>query len=190
MFELPIQEAVEARVNGLSCSSCPTHARVDLVSYVIRSVSLILLLQPIYASLSDIVVYSPRGLTRSAVITAERFKQAVELKYMERRARCPDPESLVPYNVFVLDASASELAEKLPHLVVRTEDTLASGAHTDGTDAHTSGEPDEMSRLLRANTIDFAQREKEEMRDLTQASEIVSQAVRVGSRSSIECCAK
>ncbi|KAJ2995721.1 hypothetical protein NUW54_g7336 [Trametes sanguinea] len=66
------------------------------------------------------------------------------------------------------------MTEKLPHLVVRTEDAYPSGAHTDGTDAHTHGEGDDANRLLRANTIDFAQREKDEMRDLTQASEIVS----------------
>ncbi|KAI0671359.1 hypothetical protein C8Q78DRAFT_766308 [Trametes maxima] len=131
---------------------------------------------PIYATISDIVVYSPRGLTRSAIAVAERFKQAVELKLEERRARCPRPDALVLYNVFVLDASASEMAERLPHLVVRTEDAFLSGAHTDGTDAHTHGEGDDALRLLRANTIDFAQREKDEMRDLTQASEIVSMA--------------
>ncbi|KAI0649513.1 hypothetical protein C8Q79DRAFT_903881 [Trametes meyenii] len=132
--------------------------------------------RPIYATISDIVVYSPRGLTRSALAVADRFKQAVELKLEERRARCPHPDALVQYNVFVLDASASEIAEKLPHLVVRTEDAFLSGAHTDGTDAHTHGEGDDALRLLRANTIDFAQREKDEMRDLTQASEIVSMA--------------
>ncbi|KAI0366162.1 hypothetical protein BV20DRAFT_952868 [Pilatotrama ljubarskyi] len=130
--------------------------------------------QPIYATISDIVVYSPRGATRSAIAVAEKFKQAIELKLEERRARAPRPEALVVYNVFVLDASASEMAEKLPHLVVRTEDASCSGAHTDGTDAHTHGEGDDANRLLRANTIDFAQREKDEMRDLTQASEIVS----------------
>ncbi|KAI0749280.1 hypothetical protein C8Q80DRAFT_1269183 [Daedaleopsis nitida] len=130
---------------------------------------------PIYATLSDIVVYSPRGFTRSAISLAEKFKQAIEIKYQERRAHCPHPDALVEYNVFVLDASASELAEVVPHLVVRTEDLFASGAHTDGTDAHTHGEPlDDVSRLVRANTIDFAQREKDEMRDLTQSSEIVS----------------
>ncbi|KAI9061173.1 hypothetical protein FKP32DRAFT_1631829, partial [Trametes sanguinea] len=130
--------------------------------------------RPIYATISDIVVYSPRGVTKSAVAVAEKFKQAIELKLEERRARCPNPDALVFYNVFVLDASASEMTEKLPHLVVRTEDAYPSGAHTDGTDAHTHGEGDDANRLLRANTIDFAQREKDEMRDLTQASEIVS----------------
>ncbi|KAI0760995.1 hypothetical protein BD413DRAFT_648260 [Trametes elegans] len=132
------------------------------------------LLQPIYATISDIVVYSPRGITRSATAVADKFKQAVELKYEERRSRAPNPDALVLYNVFVLDASASEMATTLPHLVARTEDIAFSGAHTDGTDAHTNGESDDTSRLLRANTIDFAQREKDEMRDLTQASEIVS----------------
>ncbi|KAH9921198.1 uncharacterized protein BXZ73DRAFT_104487 [Epithele typhae] len=128
---------------------------------------------PIYATLSDIVVYSPHGRARSAVMVAEKFKQAVEVKHQERRARCPDPDALVEYNVFVLDASPSELAERLPHLVVRTEDIFASGPYTDGTDAHAHCD-DDMARFLRANTIDFAQREKDEMRDLTQSSEISS----------------
>ncbi|KAI0323998.1 hypothetical protein GY45DRAFT_1263691 [Cubamyces sp. BRFM 1775] len=154
----PVWEGLSPRRNVLSHSNC----------------LLIVLSQPIYATISDIVVYSPRGITRSAIAAAEKFKQAVELKLQERRARAPNPDALVVYNVFVLDASASEMAEKLPHLVVRTEDAYPSGAHTDGTDAHTHGEGDDVNRLLRANTIDFAQREKDEMRDLTQASEIVS----------------
>lgn len=141
---------------------------------LVQTCLLIRLRQPIYATISDIVVYSPRGLTRAAIAVAERLKQAAELKYEERRTRCPSPDALVLYNVFVLDASASEMAEKLPHLVVRTEDARSSGAHTDGTDAHTHGEGDDVARLLRANTIEFAQREKDEMRDLTQASEITS----------------
>lgn len=125
--------------------------------------------------MSDIVVYSPRGFTRGAISLAEKLKQAVESKLEERRARAPDPDALVVYNVFVLDASAPELVQKLPHLVVRTEDAFVSGAHTDSTDAHTHGEDDnDAARLLRANTIDFAQREKDEMRDLTQTSEIIS----------------
>ena len=132
-------------------------------------------LQPIYATLSDIVVYSPRGVARSALAVADKFKQAVEVKYQERRARCPNPDALVQYNVFVLDATPVEMVEKLPHLVVRTDDAVPSGAYTDGTDAHAHSDgPDDVARFLRANTIDFAQREKDEMRDLTQASEIVS----------------
>ncbi|TBU24429.1 hypothetical protein BD311DRAFT_671810 [Dichomitus squalens] len=140
------------------------------------------LLQPIYATISDLVVYSPRGHTRHAIAAAEKFKQAVEIKHQERRARAPNPDALVEYNVFVLDASPAEMAEKLPHLVARTDE--ASGAHTDSTDAHAQREPsDDPVLRLRANTVDFAQREREEMRDLTQASEIVSV---VGSSSSAD----
>ena len=80
------------------------------------------------------------------------------------------------YNVFVLDASPAEMAKALPHLLVRIEDVPL--AHTDGTDAHTEGEArdeDEYrNRLFSVNTVDFARREKEEMRDLTQASEIIT----------------
>ena len=127
--------------------------------------------------MSDIVVYSPRGHARSAVATAEKFKQAIEVKYQERRARSPNPDALLHYNVFVLDATPAEMVEKMSHLVVRTDDIAPSSAYTDGTDAHATAEcPDDMSRFLRANTIDFAQREKDEMRDLTQASEVMSVA--------------
>ncbi|OBZ66194.1 hypothetical protein A0H81_13806 [Grifola frondosa] len=125
---------------------------------------------PIYATLCDIVVYSPKGLTRSALAVAHKFKQAVETKHDERRARC---SSLVPYNVFVLEATPADMMSTLRHLVARMEPE-DTGAHTDGPDAHTRGESTEERRVLRPNTIDFAQREKEEMRDLTQASEIVT----------------
>jgi dual specificity MAP kinase phosphatase len=90
--------------------------------------------QPIYATLSDIVVYSRRGATRAAFALAEKFKQAVEARAGSR----------VSYNVFVLDATPMELRTKLKHLLV--------GAHT----------------------INFAQREKDEMRELTRASEILT----------------
>lgn len=90
--------------------------------------------QPIYATLSDIVVYSRRGATRAAFALAEKFKQAVEARAGSR----------IPYNVFVLDATPVELRTKLKHLLV--------GPHT----------------------INFAQREKDEMRELTRASEILT----------------
>ncbi|EED83264.1 predicted protein [Postia placenta Mad-698-R] len=131
----------------------------------------------------DIVVYSPKGDIRAALSLAEKFKHAVEAKRAERCERYPDAaDDLITYNVFVLDASPAEISKTLPHLVMRTEDVPA--AHTDSTDAHAQGEAhpahptDEeiAARLHRANSVDFACREKEEMRDLTQASEIVSVA--------------
>jgi dual specificity MAP kinase phosphatase len=42
------------------------------------------LLQPIYATLSDIVIYSPLGLTPNALRLADLFKGAVERKWSER----------------------------------------------------------------------------------------------------------
>lgn len=90
--------------------------------------------QPIYATLSDIVVYSRRGATRAAFALAEKFKQAVEARAGSR----------IPYNVFVLDATPMGLRTKLRHLL--------TGPHT----------------------INFAQREKDEMRELTRASEILT----------------
>jgi dual specificity MAP kinase phosphatase len=92
------------------------------------------IIQPIYATLSDVVVYSRRGATRAAFAVAEKFKQAVEARAGSR----------IPYNVFVLDAAPAELRAKLRHLLV--------GPHT----------------------INFAQREKDEMRDLTRSSEILT----------------
>ncbi|KZT68001.1 hypothetical protein DAEQUDRAFT_371078 [Daedalea quercina L-15889] len=135
---------------------------------------------PIYATLSDVVVYSPKGDVRAALALAEKFKDAIEAKRAERSVRygCP-VEALVAYNVFVLDASPAEMVKTLPHLLVRIEDVPLS--HTDGTDAHTEGEPRDAqseveyrNRLFSVNTVDFARREKEEMRDLTQASEIIT----------------
>lgn len=89
----------------------------------------------------------------------------------------------------MLDASPEDIYQHLEHLVARVEDVNATHAHTDGTDAHTVGDPaspasassdspvdnDERrprKKLFRANTVNFAQREKEEMRDLTRASEL------------------
>ncbi|EMD31492.1 hypothetical protein CERSUDRAFT_162933 [Gelatoporia subvermispora B] len=86
-------------------------------------------------------------------------------------------EALLPYNVFVLDASPADIAAKLPHLVARPEPPMRSAAHTDGTDAHTQGEGAEEAwrrRAARPNIVDFAVREREEMRDLTRASELIT----------------
>jgi dual specificity MAP kinase phosphatase len=89
---------------------------------------------PIYATLSDIVVYSRRGATRAAFAVAEKFKQAIEARAGSR----------IPYNVFVLDATPAELRGKLTHV------------------------------LVGPNTINYPQREKDEMRELTRASEILT----------------
>ncbi|KAI0342585.1 hypothetical protein BDW22DRAFT_1330430 [Trametopsis cervina] len=77
------------------------------------------------------------------------------------------------------------MVRELPHVVARTADeVVGSGAHTAGTDALTesvthSAETRPLTsgqerQLRKANTISFAQREKDEMRELTQASEIVT----------------
>ncbi|KZT02250.1 uncharacterized protein LAESUDRAFT_730433 [Laetiporus sulphureus 93-53] len=128
----------------------------------------------VFATISDIVVYSPKGNTHAAFALAEKFKDAVEAKRAERAVRYPSAD-LVAYNIFVLEASPAEMEKTMPHLLVRMQDVPL--AHTDGTDAHTEGEvrsDSDTEALLCANTVDFARREKEEMRDLTQASEIIS----------------
>ncbi|THH31494.1 hypothetical protein EUX98_g2692 [Antrodiella citrinella] len=175
---------------------------------------------PIYATISDIVVYSPQGNTVASISLAQKFKQAIEKKYQQRleRLRSVNPDApasedfgLVNYNVFVLDATPDEMRNHLEHLVSRAEDISVPHSHTDGTDAHAHGDvpdspvsPDgspsesiatpgldkaeqgfceevgdakekkKTMRTLRANTISFAQREKDEMRDLTRASEIIT----------------
>ncbi|KAF4596057.1 tyrosine/serine/threonine protein phosphatase pps1 [Pleurotus pulmonarius] len=199
---------------------------------------------PVYATLSDIVVYSPKGASPAAIALAKRFSEAVERKRTWRRERAEevrrtsgeiprdgedDEGRFLEYNVFVLDADAEALRRELPHLVVRvcapggilspekakTHDDSASrsggatdvlddrhhdaGAHTVGSDgrvdamdvfdcevedaaskpsAHTL-DPDSTGTGvlidgLPPNTVDFALREKEEMRDLTRASEIIT----------------
>ncbi|KAG6876362.1 hypothetical protein C0993_003789 [Termitomyces sp. T159_Od127] len=212
---------------------------------------------PIYTTLSDIVVYSPKGPSPKAQVLAQRIQQAIQRKYQERAKRLggtltegglfthPD---LLHYNVFILDATASDMHANtgIPHLVMRLcvngvpgsgpigpgtkkgndpvdgtplKDGASWGAHTDGPDGHIVDmdviedpmavaaqglgaegmyidvdsdmeiemEPGMdvdggvMRVLGRAkahakdpNTVDFSQREKEEMRDLTKASEIIS----------------
>ncbi|KAH0584844.1 hypothetical protein H2248_008122 [Termitomyces sp. 'cryptogamus'] len=221
---------------------------------------------PIYTTLSDIVVYSPKGPSPNARVLARRIQEAIQRQYRERANRLggtlgedglfthPD---LLHYNVFILDATVSDMQADtgIPHLIMRLcvsgvpgsdpiepgtskpNDTLIStdsidgaplkdganwGAHTDGPDGHlvvmeaiedpiavaaqgqctegmyvdidsdmdmdmdpgmnVDGGPASHARLLGRlkanakdpNTVDFAQREREEMRDLTKASEIIS----------------
>ena len=75
----------------------------------------------------------------------------------------PNPEAnLIAYNVFVLTASLPEILESLPHLLALYDDVeYKHPAH----DAPVT---------LRANSTNFAHREKDEMRDLTKVSEIFS----------------
>ncbi|KAJ7787754.1 hypothetical protein B0H14DRAFT_3095342 [Mycena olivaceomarginata] len=110
---------------------------------------------PIYATLSDIVLYSPRGLASGALQElAKRFVGAVERKRKERCKGLDGPDAVAPleYNVFVLDADARALREAVPI----------------DPDADATRAP---------NTVDFGQRERDEMRELTRASEILSDTV-------------
>ena len=107
---------------------------------------------PVYATLADIVVYSPNGASKTAISVAERFKTAIEAKYRERAATHASSTPLLHYNVFVVTEpfSAFEASPEHAPLVAVT----STGAHTE-------------------NYPDLAAREKEEMRSLTQASEIL-----------------
>ncbi|GJE89850.1 dual specificity phosphatase domain-containing protein [Phanerochaete sordida] len=155
---------------------------------------------PIFATLSDIVVYSPRGNTRAALAVATHFAHAIEAKRAQRVAR--GQTDLLFYNVFVLCATPGEVAKEMPHVVSRYTDEVCGDhqesqakegphrAHTKGTEGLTCSEAHTLStrqappaqdvqqssklNVLRANTISFAQREKDEMRELTQASEILT----------------
>ena len=75
----------------------------------------------------------------------------------------PNPEAnLIAYNVFVLTATLPEMLESLPHLITRYEDMeYKHPAH----DAPVT---------LQTNSTNFAHREKDEMRELTKATEIFS----------------
>ncbi|KDQ52679.1 hypothetical protein JAAARDRAFT_210382 [Jaapia argillacea MUCL 33604] len=88
---------------------------------------------PIFTTISDIVVYSPTGNTLRAVALAEKFREAVWRKEVERSVRGgTDPEDLVKYNVFVLNAATHEMREGLESLLMRTEDEVCHVDHVDG----------------------------------------------------------
>ena len=75
----------------------------------------------------------------------------------------PNPEAnLIAYNVFVLTATLPEILESLPHLITRYEDIEYKHPANDA------------PVTLKANSTIFAHREKDEMRDLTKATEIFS----------------
>ena len=75
----------------------------------------------------------------------------------------PNPEAnLTAYNVFVLTATLPEMLESLPHLIALYEDVEYKHPAYDA------------PVTLKANSTNFAHREKDEMRDLTKATEIFS----------------
>lgn len=83
----------------------------------------------------------------------------------ERLRQDGDPNSeanLIAYNVFVLTATLPEMLESLPHLIARYDDIEYKHPVHD------------VPVTLKANSTNFAQREKDEMRDLTKATEIFS----------------
>ncbi|KAK0485049.1 hypothetical protein IW261DRAFT_1460251 [Armillaria novae-zelandiae] len=143
---------------------------------------------PILATLSDVVIYSPipggAKNSENAKRLAERFKSAIARKKAEREEKLrfdlkprrsqdsiDSPATrLLDYNVFILDATVEDftnLDSALSHLVRRCD-----------TQRRWFEECPSEPSLLQPNTINFAVREKEEMRDLTTASEIL----RIGPR--------
>ncbi|THV06302.1 hypothetical protein K435DRAFT_645520 [Dendrothele bispora CBS 962.96] len=155
---------------------------------------------PIVTTLSDIIIYSPTpsGAAKSAkaIKLAKRFRQALRRKWVERVGELvfsyifslPPQTNLKPedlpleYNVFVLDATAEDIRRDLPHLVARpckegevpgtSSSRLAPSSSTSSLSSSSSAS--KINVVLSPNTVDFAQRERDEMRDLTRASEIIS----------------
>ncbi|KAJ6459460.1 hypothetical protein C8R47DRAFT_1188721 [Mycena vitilis] len=162
---------------------------------------------PIYATLSDIVLYSPRGMSSPGLhALAAHFVSAVGRKRRERCAAlgidpsAPSPDAPLEYNVFVLDADARALRDVVPELMMRVfdgserrgvgvglpkgveesmdvdgEDLPPVDPHTNPSDSPVAVPIDPHADATTApNTVDFGQRERDEMRELTRASEILT----------------
>ncbi|KAG6335681.1 hypothetical protein ID866_3415 [Astraeus odoratus] len=106
---------------------------------------------PLYISISDIVIYSPRGVSPAALRLAARFRRAVEKKRVERLERWihaqgkgvprqeEDPhitlDGFLKYGVYVLDADAAMIERGLPWMIMRMEgecDGMCAGANLNG----------------------------------------------------------
>jgi dual specificity MAP kinase phosphatase len=55
---------------------------IQVVSVVVAHHFFAYVFQPIYATLSDIVIYSPYGVTPAALAVARRFRQSIKAKRM------------------------------------------------------------------------------------------------------------
>ena len=87
------------------------------------------------------------------------------LERQERLHQDGDPSlepNLIAYNVFVLTATLPDILESLPYLITRYENIEYKHPSHD------------LPLVLNANSTNFAQREKDEMRDLTRSTEIFS----------------
>ncbi|KAL1696826.1 hypothetical protein GGG16DRAFT_42712 [Schizophyllum commune] len=133
---------------------------------------------PIYATLCDIVVYSPHGRSSAnAQRLAERFREAIVRKRVQRlHDPAEDDESeLLKYNVFILDADDQQLNTEVPILTpsfVNSATAASDGSSQNSSPNPQRSETDDLNKWY--TTIDFAQREKDEMRELTMAKEILS----------------
>ncbi|KAF7294193.1 hypothetical protein HMN09_01147700 [Mycena chlorophos] len=156
---------------------------------------------PIYTTLSDIVLYSPHGLagSQSLVPLAKRFAAAVQRKRAERLRKLgmtgDEDDAPLEYHVYVLDADATSLRAEVPELMMRVFDggegrvrKSPSGMEVEGDEDITADAPVAVpirphTRADTApNTIDFAQRERDEMRELTRATEILTVRKRPSSK--------
>ena len=98
-----------------------------------------------YVRISDIVVYSPAGLTQDVLAVALCFRRAQQQFWQER---CEQQQGGIQYHVFVLTDPFPELERVCPHLVA-----LDSAGR-------------------RRHAVDFGEREQEEIYQLTRASAI------------------
>ncbi|KAI3609218.1 hypothetical protein WG66_010662 [Moniliophthora roreri] len=138
----------------------------------------------------------------NALRLARRFQQAIERKRKQREAEgcCSaadastggtDPWELPQYNVFVLNATPEDIKRDLTHLCIRLcgegevprslSDIIlveqSQARQNDGMDVdiEDASHPTlKQPARFPPNTVDFAQRERDEMRDLTRATEIIS----------------
>lgn len=95
---------------------------------------------PLYPTISDIVIYSPRGASPAALRLAARFRRAVEKKLAERldrwahaRGETPrteraldehphiTPEGFLKYGVYILDADAPVIERELPWMIMHRD---------------------------------------------------------------------
>lgn len=93
---------------------------------------------PLYPTISDIVIYSPRGTSPAALRLAARFRRAVEKKLAQRLQRWANaqgqsprsahddhphmtPEGFLKYGVYVLDADAATIERELPWMIMHRD---------------------------------------------------------------------
>lgn len=122
-----------------------------------------------------------------------------------REGENPDSKQLqaqlLAYNVFILTDTLPTIVEKIPWLLSRPVSPRASGTavaptNADGSananananacsNANGDGRGNDVARGIGMNAVDFAQRERDEMRELTKASAILGDSVFLGNSNDV-----